>query len=62
MDFAVPKAKTRHARKLLHVLTDYFEVEKRTVHTYYESAPKVEVDVLSPPAIFRGDFKIYLGY
>jgi hypothetical protein len=56
VDFVVPKGHTKAARTLLKAQDESFEVEKRTNHTYYMSSPRVEIEIISPPALFRQSF------
>jgi hypothetical protein len=52
----VPKGATKETRVKLKNQPAYFDVEKRTLHTYYKSNPKVEVEILAPPSLFKEDF------
>ncbi|TVY38399.1 hypothetical protein LSUB1_G006364 [Lachnellula subtilissima] len=56
VDIVVPQDATRNTRSLLRKQTAYFEVESRTAHTYYKSDPRVEVEILAPPSLFREHF------
>ncbi|KAK4195449.1 hypothetical protein QBC40DRAFT_259016 [Triangularia verruculosa] len=56
VDLVVPKGKTKDARQLLRSQPDYFTVEGRTNHTSYRSTPPVEIEILTPPALFKEPF------
>ncbi|KAF9775474.1 hypothetical protein IL306_006417 [Fusarium sp. DS 682] len=56
VDFVVPKGETKAARALLKSYPDYFDIDKKTLHTFYRSEPPVEIEILAPPALFREDF------
>ena len=56
VDIVVPRGETRDTRRKLKDDPAHFDVEKRTLHTYYRSSPKVEVEILSPPALFKEPF------
>lgn len=56
MDFVVPKGKTKTARTLLKEAKTCFAVENRTNHTTYLSDPRVHIEILTPPALFKEDF------
>ncbi|KAL2259614.1 hypothetical protein VTK26DRAFT_6654 [Humicola hyalothermophila] len=56
VDFVVPQGGTKAARALLRGFEQLFEIEKRTNHTYYKSTPPVEVEILTPPALFKQPF------
>jgi hypothetical protein len=56
VDIVVPQGTTKDARKILKDQPAHFDVEKGTLHTYYKSDPRVEVEILSPPFLFREGF------
>jgi Nucleotidyl transferase AbiEii toxin, Type IV TA system len=56
VDFVVPRGDTKAARSLLKAQDVWFEVEKRTNHTYYKGSPRIKIEILSPPALFRQSF------
>lgn len=56
VDFVVPKGQTKTARSLLKAQPDYFDVDKRTQHTVYRSDPPVQIEILTPPALFKQEF------
>ncbi|KAG9232994.1 hypothetical protein BJ875DRAFT_379505, partial [Amylocarpus encephaloides] len=56
VDIVVPQDVTRDTRRMLKDEPTYFHVEKKTLHTYYKSDPKVEVEIIAPPALFRESF------
>jgi hypothetical protein len=53
VDFVVPQGETKTARDLLRQKPDFFDIERRTLHTTFKSTPKVEVEILTPPALFK---------
>jgi len=34
----------------------YFDVENRTLRSYYKSDPRVEIEIITPPSLFRESF------
>lgn len=56
VDIVVPQGKTRDARQTLRNQPGYFDVDNRTLHTYYKSDPRVEVEIITPPRLFRQSF------
>jgi hypothetical protein len=56
-DVVVLRNQTRAVKNILKAHTQYFRVESGTRHTQYLSTPPVEVDVLTPPALFRETFE-----
>ena len=56
VDFVVPKGRIRDARLLLKAQSDHFAVEARTNHTVYLSNPAIEIQIISPPALFKEPF------
>ncbi|KAK3291468.1 uncharacterized protein B0H64DRAFT_246302 [Chaetomium fimeti] len=56
VDFVVPKGSIRDARLLLKAQSDHFSVEARTNHTVYLSDPTIEIQIISPPALFKEPF------
>lgn len=58
VDFVVLKGQTSAARKLLREQPSSFEIEPKTLHTYYKkSTPPVEIEILAPPALFKETFE-----
>jgi hypothetical protein len=56
VDFVVPRGRTPAARNKLRS-NPAFEVEPRTNHTsYIRGGSKVEIEILAPPGIFKGQF------
>jgi hypothetical protein len=55
VDVVVPKGQTRDARQLLRKSSD-FVVQSRTNHTIFPSSPPVDVEIITPPAMFREPF------
>jgi hypothetical protein len=53
VDFVVPKGRIRDARLLLKAQSDHFSVQARTNHTVYLSNPTIEIQIISPPALFK---------
>ncbi|KAI1860190.1 hypothetical protein JX265_010114 [Neoarthrinium moseri] len=56
VDFVVPMNGTKNARDRLKRNPIYFEVEKKTLHTSFKSDPKVEIEILTPPVLFKEEF------
>jgi hypothetical protein len=56
VDFVVPKGSVAVARVNITGAKDHFTVNPRTRHTHYKSSPPVEIEILSPPNLFREDF------
>jgi hypothetical protein len=56
VDVVVPQGATKETRQKLKSQAAYFDVEKRTLHTYYKSTPPVEVEILAPPSLFKENF------
>ncbi|KAK7955855.1 uncharacterized protein PG986_005077 [Apiospora aurea] len=57
IDIVVPRGRTSEARQLLREHPEYFDVERRTLHTYFKSEPgRVLVEILAPPAMFREEY------
>ena len=56
VDIVVPRGATKDTRNVFKSQPDYFDVDNRTLHTYYRSDPKVDVEILSPPSLFRESF------
>ncbi|OJZ83201.1 hypothetical protein ASPFODRAFT_210032 [Aspergillus luchuensis CBS 106.47] len=55
IDFVVPQGKTSNARQLLRASPD-FEVEARTNHTTYKARRPVQIEILTPPLLFKEPF------
>ena len=55
VDVVVPKGSTPATRKLLGA-ADKITVERGTLHTHYDSRPPVEIEILTPPALFKEEF------
>lgn len=56
VDIVVPQGETKAARARLQAHPECFDVEKRTLHTFYRSDPPVGVEILTPPALFKESF------
>jgi hypothetical protein len=56
VDIVVPQGATRDARRRLRNEPTLFDVDNRTLHTYYRSDPRVEFEILTPPSLFRERF------
>lgn len=59
VDFVVPKDAVAPARALLAAAGAYFSVDPRTRHTHYRTTPAVEIEILSPPTLFKENFDQY---
>lgn len=55
VDIVVLKGSTKATRTLL-AAADKFTVERGTLHTHYASRPPVEIEILTPPALFKENF------
>ncbi|EHA21063.1 hypothetical protein ASPNIDRAFT_45694 [Aspergillus niger ATCC 1015] len=55
IDLVVPQGDTSDARQLLRASPD-FEVEARTNHTTYKARSPVQVEILTPPLLFKEPF------
>jgi hypothetical protein len=55
IDIVVPRGQTLETRKLFRD-QERFVVEKGTLHTYFQSNPRVDIEILTPPMLFREDF------
>ncbi|TVY15843.1 hypothetical protein LARI1_G005766 [Lachnellula arida] len=56
VDFVVPQGATRDARRMLKNQPQHFDVENRTLHTYYKADPRVEIEIIAPPSLFQENF------
>lgn len=56
VDFVVPKDAVPAARALLAAAGGHFSVDPRTRHTHYRTSPPVEIEILSPPSLFKENF------
>ena len=56
VDIVVPQGSTKETRQKLKSQAAHFEVKNRTLHTYYKSVPPVEVEILTPPSLFKENF------
>ena len=56
VDIVVLQGHTSTARNMLKSKPEYFSVDNRTRHTHFLSQPPVEVEILTPPSLFRGSF------
>lgn len=56
VDLVVPRGETKSARALLKAHPEKFDIDKRTLHTFYRGDPPVQIEILAPPALFREDF------
>jgi hypothetical protein len=55
IDIVVPRGQTAGIRKLFKG-QEGFVVEKRTLHTYFSSNPRVNIHILTPPILFQEEF------
>ncbi|KAN0095131.1 hypothetical protein V8E51_015842 [Hyaloscypha variabilis] len=55
IDIVVPRGQTVETRKLFRD-QEGFVVEKGTLHTYFRSEPRVDIEILTPPILFREGF------
>lgn len=55
VDFVVPMNGTSSVRKILRTAPG-FQVEARTLHTRFKSARPVEIEILTPPVLFKETF------
>jgi len=56
VDIVVPQDATKYTRSLLRNQPMYFKVESNTAYTYYKSDPRVEIEILAPPGMFKERF------
>ncbi|KAF2462937.1 uncharacterized protein BDR25DRAFT_385324 [Lindgomyces ingoldianus] len=56
VDFVVPQGAVAAARTILAAAPAHFIVDPRTRHTHYRTSPPVEIEIVSPPALFRETF------
>lgn len=56
VDFVVPRNGTVSVKNQLKAEAASFSVDPRTRHTYFQSTPPVEIEVLAPPALFKEAF------
>lgn len=56
VDLVVPRGETKDTGNILKNQTTHFDVGKKTLHTYYKSDPRVEIEILTPPSLFREPF------
>ncbi|KAK7926758.1 hypothetical protein PG985_003756 [Apiospora marii] len=58
IEIVVPKGRTSEARSLLKEHPASFDIESKTLHTYFKSGGPglVRVELLAPPGMFREDF------
>ncbi|KAE9368025.1 hypothetical protein N431DRAFT_429268 [Stipitochalara longipes BDJ] len=55
VDIVVPRGETRETRKLFRGQEEFF-VETGTLHTYFQSTPRVDIEILTPPMLFKEEF------
>ncbi|PYH65966.1 uncharacterized protein BO88DRAFT_371469 [Aspergillus vadensis CBS 113365] len=55
IDLVVPRGETSNARQLLRASPD-FEVDTRTNHTTYKARRPVQIEILTPPLLFKEPF------
>ena len=55
VDIVIPRGQTLETRKLFRD-QESFVVEKGTLHTYFLGSPKVDIEILTPPLLFREAF------
>ena len=56
VDIVVLQGATKETRQKLKSQAAHFDVENRTFHTYYKSVSLVEVEILTPPLLFKENF------
>ena len=56
IDAVVCKNQAAEARRRLAAIPSHFSVDARTRHTNYLSNPRVEVEILAPPTLFKETF------
>ncbi|KAK7957931.1 hypothetical protein PG988_012779 [Apiospora saccharicola] len=58
IEIVVPKGRTSEARSLLKEHPESFDIEAKTLHTYFKNgeSSRVRVELLAPPGMFREDF------
>lgn len=56
VDLVVPQGQIGTARRLLAADMQNFTVDPRTLHTHYNSNPPIQIELLSPPTMFREQF------
>jgi len=56
IDIVVPRGLTISTRNLLKNNPDAFEVDSRTRHTYFKSEHEIDINIVTPPGLFRGTF------
>ncbi|RDL42339.1 uncharacterized protein BP5553_02318 [Venustampulla echinocandica] len=56
VDIVVPKGATKQARMLLKNDAELYDVDNKTLHTYYKSNPPVEIQILASPSLFQETF------
>ncbi len=56
VDVVVPQGATIETRQKLRSQPDYFDIDRRTLHTLYKSEPPVEIELLAPPSLFKEEF------
>jgi hypothetical protein len=55
VDIVVPRGQTLEIRKLFRG-QEGFVVEKGTLHTYFQSNPRVDIEILTRPMLFKEEF------
>lgn len=56
VNFVVPRGAVSAARAVIERAKEHFNVDPRTCHTYYQSNPPVQIEILSLPTLFREVF------
>lgn len=56
VDIVVMRGETKIARDKLAAQTTHFSVDPKTRHTEYLSKPAVQIEILTPPLLFREKF------
>ncbi|KAK8867566.1 hypothetical protein PGQ11_006144 [Apiospora arundinis] len=61
LEIVVPKGQTQQTRSLLKEHPTSFDIEKRTLHTYFKSSSepsggRVRIELLAPPGMFREEY------
>lgn len=56
VDIVVMKGETKTVRNKLAAQATHFSVDPKTRHTEYLSSPAVQIEILTPPLLFRENF------
>jgi hypothetical protein len=58
VDIVVPQGTATETKAKLKSQETYFEFESRASRTYYKSNPRIQIEILSPPTLFRENFSV----